>query len=263
VLGTKIFVAEESSQYDRYLPAFQRMVDTFRIGTDSTSNAPETKRTTTSNTNTKAPTRTIDVPNVPLKCQAEDDFCEPGCEREDMICSKGEPEQEAYRDEIPLPINDPCNYHGLNVCNTSGECDNDRFDCASDDCINGQSGTTGQCEGDDEPYGSNEVYDYEGACDENDDYCDQSEGCGRSDIDCIDDVNEGDDGEDGLSCQPEDDFCEPGCESPEMDCIDDVNEGDDGEDSVSDDEGDNEDEDTGEADEEDGGDGIDEDALYG
>jgi hypothetical protein len=204
------------------------MVDTFRIGTDSTSNAPETKRTTTSNTNTKANTRTIDVP-----------------------------------DEIPLPVNDPCNYHGLNVCNTSGECDNDRFDCASDDCINGQSGTTGQCEGDDEPYGSNEVYDYEGACDENDDYCDQSEGCGRSDIDCIDDVNEGDDGEDGLSCQPEDDFCEPGCESPEMDCIDDVNEGDDGEDSVSDDEGDNEDEDTGEADEEDGGDGIDEDALYG
>jgi hypothetical protein len=34
-----------------------------------------------------------------------------------------------------------------------------------------------------------------------------------------------------LSCQPEDDFCEPGCESPSMDCIDDVNIGDDGEDS--------------------------------
>jgi hypothetical protein len=32
-------------------------------------------------------------------------------------------------------------------------------------------------------------------------------------------------------CQPEDDFCEPGCESPTMDCIDDVNIGDDGEDS--------------------------------
>ena len=36
------------------------------------------------------------------------------------------------------------------------------------------------------------------------------------------------------SRQPEDDFCEPGCESPTMDCIDDVNVGDDGEDSVPD-----------------------------
>jgi hypothetical protein len=40
--------------------------------------------------------------------------------------------------------------------------------------------------------------------------------------------------EEELSCQPEDDFCEPGCESPTMDCIDDVNVGDDGEDSVPD-----------------------------
>jgi hypothetical protein len=50
-------------------------------------------------------------------------------------------------------------------------------------------------------------------------------------MDCIDDVNLGDDGEDSsneLSCQPEDDFCEPGCESPSMDCIDDVNIGEDG-----------------------------------
>ena len=30
----------------------------------------------------------------------------------------------------------------------------------------------------------------------------------------------------------EDDFCEPGCESPSMDCIDDVNIGDDGKDST-------------------------------
>ena len=37
-----------------------------------------------------------------------------------------------------------------------------------------------------------------------------------------------------LSCQPEDDFCEPGCESQSMDCIDDVNIGDDGEDSSDD-----------------------------
>jgi hypothetical protein len=69
-------------------------------------------------------------------------------------------------------------------------------------------------------------------------------------------------------CQPEDDFCEPGCESPSMDCIDDVNVGDDGEDSVPDEDeeveeessdgeeeesSDEDEEDTGAADEEDTG----------
>ena len=32
-------------------------------------------------------------------------------------------------------------------------------------------------------------YDEEGGCDEYDDYCDESEGCQRSDVDCIDDTN--------------------------------------------------------------------------
>ena len=53
-------------------------------------------------------------------------------------------------------INDPCNYHGLNICDSSGNCDSERFDCYSDDCVDGGPGTTGQCEGDDEPYRNND-----------------------------------------------------------------------------------------------------------
>ena len=52
--------------------------------------------------------------------------------------------------------NDPCNYHGINVCDSSGQCDNERFDCYSDDCVNGGGGTTGQCQDDDEPYNNND-----------------------------------------------------------------------------------------------------------
>jgi hypothetical protein len=48
------------------------------------------------------------------------------------------------------PENDPCNYHGLKVCNSSGECDDERFDCYTDDCVNGKTGITGQCDGDDD-----------------------------------------------------------------------------------------------------------------
>jgi hypothetical protein len=46
--------------------------------------------------------------------------------------------------------NDPCNYHGLNICNSSGQCDDERFDCYTDDCVNGEIGITGQCDGDDD-----------------------------------------------------------------------------------------------------------------
>jgi hypothetical protein len=61
--------------------------------------------------------------------------------------------------------------------------------------------------------------------------------------------------EPGLSCQEEDDFCEPGCESSSMDCIDDVNIGDDGEDSFPEEEdlGSEEEEDSGSSEEEDSG----------
>jgi hypothetical protein len=52
-----------------------------------------------------------------------------------------------------------------------------------------------------------------------------------------------------LSCQEEDDFCEPGCEQEDIDCIDDVNIGDDGEDSSGGDESDDDDGDGGGGDE--------------
>src|ERR671910_1743745 len=57
---------------------------------------------------------------------------------------------------LPAPneteANDPCNYHGLDVCTGSGEarqCDSERFDCLSL-CEDGTTRTTGQCPGDDE-----------------------------------------------------------------------------------------------------------------
>jgi hypothetical protein len=44
---------------------------------------------------------------------------------------------------------DPCNYHGENVCDSSGICDDDHFDCVSD-CADPSAGdTTGKCPGDD------------------------------------------------------------------------------------------------------------------
>jgi hypothetical protein len=103
-------------------------------------------------------------------------------------------------DEDDNPRDNPdCWYGEIYVCDESGNCDSENFDCITD-CADGSSVTTGEeCPGDD----------------------DSDEPSGD------DDTEEG-------GCQPEDDFCEPGCESPTMDCIDDVNVGDDGEDSVSD-----------------------------
>jgi hypothetical protein len=102
--------------------------------------------------------------------------------------------------------NDPCNYHGLNICDSSGNCDSDRFDCYSDDCVNGQPGTTCQCEGDDEPY-DNDIDNYDsgpadddlpkGGCEGEDDYCDADEVCGSEGVDCIDDKNFDEDDYDG------------------------------------------------------------------
>lgn len=47
--------------------------------------------------------------------------------------------------------NDPCNYHGLDVCDKDRKvCDNHRFDCLSDNCNDGKPGTTGLCDGDDD-----------------------------------------------------------------------------------------------------------------
>ncbi len=50
----------------------------------------------------------------------------------------------------PTLVNDPCNYHGQDICDESGECDSERFDCWSD-CSDGSIQTTGQCPGDDRP----------------------------------------------------------------------------------------------------------------
>jgi hypothetical protein len=61
--------------------------------------------------------------------------------------------------------NDPCNYHGLDVCDSNGDCDSERFDCLSD-CKDGSRATTGQCPGDDKdrdkhPYDEDKVNDDE------------------------------------------------------------------------------------------------------
>jgi hypothetical protein len=107
--------------------------------------------------------------------------------------------------------NDPCNYHGLYICDSNGNCDSERFDCLSDDCVNGQPATTGQCEGDDEPYDNNDSgsdsnsddgsgsddLPQEVGCQEDDDYCDADEGCRSESVDCIDDRNFDEDDYDG------------------------------------------------------------------
>lgn len=43
----------------------------------------------------------------------------------------------------------PCIYYGENVCNSSGDCDNDHFDCVSDCADPSGEDTTGKCPGDD------------------------------------------------------------------------------------------------------------------
>ena len=48
--------------------------------------------------------------------------------------------------------NDQCNYSRRNIFDSSRNCDSERLDCYSDDYVNGALGTTGQSEGDDEPY---------------------------------------------------------------------------------------------------------------
>ena len=47
--------------------------------------------------------------------------------------------------------NDPCNYYGLDVCDKDRKgCDSQNFDCLTDSCNDGKSGTTGRCDGDDD-----------------------------------------------------------------------------------------------------------------
>ena len=44
--------------------------------------------------------------------------------------------------------NEPCNYYGLNVCDSKGDCDKEHFDCITNH-PNGDYCTTGLCPGDD------------------------------------------------------------------------------------------------------------------
>jgi hypothetical protein len=76
-----------------------------------------------------------------------------------QVCPESEqfPNEQVSNDtsseEEPEPENDPCNYHGTDVCIGEGEerqCDNQRFDCLTD-CDDGTTQTTGQCPNDDEP----------------------------------------------------------------------------------------------------------------
>lgn len=56
-------------------------------------------------------------------------------------------------DNSRVKKNDPCNYYGLDICDKDRKgCDAKRFDCLSDNCNNGQPGTTGLCNNDDRPY---------------------------------------------------------------------------------------------------------------
>jgi hypothetical protein len=41
--------------------------------------------------------------------------------------------------------NDQCNYYRRNIFDSVGNCDSERLNCYSDDCVKGALGTSGQC----------------------------------------------------------------------------------------------------------------------
>lgn len=53
------------------------------------------------------------------------------------------------KSEVPPGDNDPYNFDGLNVCDKNGDCNNEKYDCATD-LGNGKYCTTGMCPGDDD-----------------------------------------------------------------------------------------------------------------
>lgn len=59
--------------------------------------------------------------------------------------------------------NEPCNYYGLNVCDSKGDCDKEHFDCITNH-PNGDYCTTGLCPGDDKKKDS---YDHKKKHDDN------------------------------------------------------------------------------------------------
>jgi hypothetical protein len=107
---------------------------------------------------------------------------------------------------------DKCDTHGLPLCEgqrvpegATGCFDANDFPQTSENgyCDDGTRVNPGEeCPGDEPPEGD--------GCDEYDDYCDLNEGCESPDIDCIDDVNIGDDGEDVNYDEGEDVYYEEG-----------------------------------------------------
>ena len=101
-----------------------------------------------------------DVPNPSNPCHDRKDYsditglytCIDGSHEEDWRdCKGGGSEDEEDGDGDDDPRDDPdCWYGDLYVCDESGECDTDRFDCITD-CADGSSVTTGEeCPEDDD-----------------------------------------------------------------------------------------------------------------
>jgi hypothetical protein len=122
-----------------------------------------------------------------------------------------ETDQDETDEESGDGEDDPCNYYGQNVCDQNGKCDSDRFDCLTD-CDDGSSVTTGEsCPGqnndrdmDNDSGDETGEEEEESSCQPEDDYCDISEDCHLESVDCIDDVNIGDDGEDSTTDEEDD-----------------------------------------------------------
>jgi hypothetical protein len=53
------------------------------------------------------------------------------------------------KDNKKSSISSDCNYNGLNVCDSSGKCDDENFDCISDCPDPKANDITGNCPGDD------------------------------------------------------------------------------------------------------------------
>ena len=245
----------ELERFPDYLPLAEKMVDSFGINPVT---QPVSTRLSESNSDNRNNERDNDnkqknwredpdcwyyeyfVCDENGKCDSENFDCVTDCDDGSSVTTghpcPGEIDEGVPKESNVDSGNDPCNYYGLNVCDSSGNCDNERFDCLSDDSVNGQSGTTGQCDGDDRPYEHNDYGNDKkrtgSDCWEKGDFVGKDECdtgglplCSENDSGpCFDEADFPE--EQDLVCQPEDDFCEPGCESPTMDCIDDVNVGD-------------------------------------
>jgi hypothetical protein len=151
-VGSKIYsisyVAEEAT-YRTNLPHVENMIASFSVGTaeretsESVPAPPLTSKSTTPVTTNGNGNAVKDSKGSFCLDTNGDRICD-----KTFIPKKGEFIKE--QGIKPQPGNNSCNYYGLNVCSVDGQCDDQQFDCYSDDCVNGQPGTTGQCDGDDD-----------------------------------------------------------------------------------------------------------------